>query len=541
MAKRNGRSDQHRHLVTSGNFGFVANGTPVFTLRKSGKKFYKDYNVAPGQLVMWSGDVNCITPPNAIAPANLTLAQLGDLNIGVGYSDKNDGVVTAIRLLTPGQLQGCTVDGLDTVAPQCATPWIKALYPECVSCDTTTVRVRVYDNQSSSFSDNPLKAYQEFVESYTPQCKSCDNCDKTVTCDEVVCGLVDALNGDTDLSINGTPYPHYIDGELERPYLAFKLHSTWKSYCIAPEVGDGCVNCNSIDALSTYVIDDTTYNFGTGVLNPADNLQTLVSQLERAVDIINTKFDETIGRHGGRAFLSKGKGDCCPLQLFVSTCDPTFEITDLTDCGSAIEQFPDFVTTGTCQQCGSTDTITTPTCGIGFFVKPDLEDCDCFEVPRPARFDSRWIEVDFISGSGNDNLPLYSKKATLLEGQIASGYGNQVKYLEYAQNIDAIGFEGFQYEIGNATAGWQGLPEKRSRARKSMTADCHKAYCGYQLEAHATAERGPTNTPVDIWLEGNIWVPQNDSTTKTAMNAFFAKIVSLKPVTCNTLVTAVCS
>lgn len=541
MAKRNGRSDVKRHLVTSGNFGFVANGTAIFTLRKVGKKFFKDWNVAPGQLVMWSGDINCTTPPNAIAPANLTLSQLRELNIGVGYSENNDGITTSIRLLTPGDLQGCSIDGLDTAAPQCATPWIKALYPECVSCDTTTVRVRVYDNQSNSFSDNPLKAYQEYVESYVPNCKSCDDCDKTVTCDEIVCGLVDALNGDTDLQINGSPYPHYIDADLPRPYEAFKLHPTWKSYCITPTVGDGCVNCNAIDALSTYVINGVTYNFGTGVLDPADNLQTLVNQLQRAVDIINTKFEDTIGKHGGRAFLSRGKGDCCPLQLFVSTCDATFEITHLVECADAIEQFPDFVTSGVCKQCGSTDTTTTPSCGIGFFVKPDLEDCDCFEVPRPSRFDSRWIEVDFISGSGNDNLPLHSKKATLLEGQIASGYGNQIKYLEYAENIGAIGFEGFQYEVGNATSGWQNLPEKRSRARKAMTADCHKAYCGYVIDSHATTQRGPTNAVTDIWLTGNIWVPQNDTTTKTAMNALIAKIVTLVPVTCTTLVGATCS
>lgn len=540
MAKRHGKSDTHRHLVTAGNFGFVANGTPVYTIQKVGKKFVKYWNVAPGQPVMWSGDINCTTPPVAIDPASLTLAQLSKINIGVGYSENNDGITTAIRLLTPGELQGCTIDGLDVSEPQCATPWLKALYPECVSCDTTTVRVRVYDNQSLSFSDNPLKAYQEYVESYIPNCKSCDSCPKTVTCDEIVCGLVDALNGDTDLSINDSPYPHYIDADLPRPYTAFKLHPTWKSYCIAPVVGDGCTQCNSIAALSNFTIDSVTYPFGPGVLDPSDNLQTLVAQLDRAVDIINAKFEETIGRHGGKAFISRGKGTCCPLQLFVSTCDPTFAIKGLVECPDAINQFPKFVTGGYCKQCGSTEETTTPNCGIGFFVKPDLEDCNCFDVPRPSRFDSRWIEVDFISGSGNDNVPLYSKKATLLEGQIASGYGNQVKYLEYASNIDAIGFEGFQYEIGNATSGWQGLPERRSRARKAMTADCDKSYCGYELDAHATTPRDLINHNLDIWLEGTIWVPKNDTVTKTAMNDLFAKIVKLVPTTCETLEGASC-
>jgi hypothetical protein len=535
------KSEIKRHLVTSGNFAFVATGTPLYKLVKTGEKFKKYYNVAPGQPVMW---VESSTPgniPDTIAPADLTLTDLANLKIGVGYSSLGNGMTDAIRLLSPLDVQGCTIDKLDATDAQCAVPWIKAVYPECVSCDTVSARVRVYDNQSISFSDHPLKAYQEFVGSYTPDCSSCNDCEKTATCDEVVCGLVDALNNDTDLRIQGDPYPHYYNTGLERPYTAFKIHNTWKSYCIAPEIGSGCTECNTIDALTSFTIDGEEYDFNlTDPASSGETLQTLVDQLEIAVDLINEKFTEVLGRHSGKAFLSRGEGKCCPVQLFVTTCDETFEIAGLNECESAVEQWPEFVTSGYCKQCGSTEDTTTPSCGIGVFVKPDVEPCNCWDLNQPKQFNSRWIEIDIISGTGNDNTPKYTKNATLLEGQVASNYGSQIQYLEYANNIDAIGFEGFQYEIGNEPSGWLGIPRKSSRLRKSITADCNKSYCTYYLRHKAQTEKGPLKTFINMFIDGYVHVPENDFTTKLDMNDLFAKFVELVPQECKVLTGASC-
>lgn len=529
-----------RQLVTAGNYGFVANGTALYKVVKKGEKFTKYYNVAPGQPVMWAGDAVGTTPPNTIAPANLLVTHLPNLKIGVGVSTKGNGITDAIRLLTPGDLEGCTIDQLDAFAPQCATPHIKAIYPECVSCDTITAKVKIYDNDSISFSENALKAYHEFTASYTPDCSSCADCpDRTVTCDEVVCGLVDALNNDTDFRINGDPYPHYYNTGVERPYKAFKIWNTWKSYCIAPEVGEGCTECNAIEALTTFTINNVNYNFD--LKNPADNTQTLVDQLEIAVDLINAKFEETIGKHGGFAFLSRGQGKCCPVQLFVTTCDEDFAIAGLTDCSDAIEQWPEFTKKGTCKQCGTTDETETPSCGIGIFTSPDIEDCDCFTLNQPRQFYDRWIMgFDIISGSGNDKTPKYSRQAELLVPQRASGFGSQIQYLEFSGNIDAIGEEGFDYDLGNDVEGWLDLPRVTSRLRNSITADCNKSYCSYKFRSRATAEFGPFKAPVNKLVESFIHVPQNDSTTKTAIEALFTKLVSIVPQSCSVLTSATC-
>jgi hypothetical protein len=529
-----------RHLVTKGNYNFVATGTALYTVIKKGDKFKKVYNVAPGQPVMWAADAVGTTPPTTIRPADLTVNHLPNLRIGVGISTEKNGITDAIRLLTPGNLEGCTIDQLDAFAPQCATPHIKAIYPECVPCNTITAKVKIYDNDSISFSDNALKAYHEFTASYTPDCSSCDDCPAaTTTCDEVVCGLVDALNNDTDFRINGESYPHYYNTGVERPYKAFKIWDTWKSYCISPEVGEGCTECNSIEALTTFTINDVTTPFN--LVNPADNTKTLIDQLELAVDIINQKFEETIGKHGGFAFLSRGQGNCCPLQLFVTTCDEGFEIDGLLECENAIEQWPEFTKKGTCKQCGTTDQTETPSCGIGIFTRPDIEDCDCFKLNQPRQFYDRWIlGFDIISGSGNDKTPRYSRQAELLVPQRASGFGSQIQYLEFANNIDAIGEEGFDYDIGNDIEGWLDLPRDSSRLRNAITADCEKSYCSYKFRSRAKTEFGFTKTPVNKLIESYIHVPENDNTTKTAVEALFDKLVDLVPTTCTVLTSAEC-
>lgn len=537
MALNHAPADQTRHLVTKGNLGFVANNTDLYKLVKEGNKFRKFYNVAPGQLVIWKDATTAGSVPKTIGVANITVNDLPDLRIGVGFSTKGNGISDSIRALTPTQLEGCKIDLLDAVGPQCAVPQIKALYPDCVSCDTISARVRVYDNQTLSFSDEPLKAYEEFVGSYTPDCSSCTDCPQTVTCDEVVCGLVDSLNNDTDFTIkdgsaDGIPYPHYYNTGVKRSFTAFKLWPTWKSYCISPTVGSGCTHCNSISALTTFTINGVATSFN--LTDPAAPLTTLVDQLETAVTLINAKFEETLGRHSGRAFLSRGNGRCCPLQLFVTTCDEDFAIAGLTACSDVIDQFPDFVTTGTCQQCGTTGTTTTPSCGLGIFVAPDYEGCDCFGFEQPKQFTSRWVDVDIISGSGNYNTPRWSKRAELLEPQIAQGFGSQIQFLEYYQQ-DAIGFEGFDYEIGNETAGWLNLPRHSSRIKNAITASCDTSYCSYLLRTRGTAEYGFTKSPLNLLIQGWLHVPQNDSTTKTAVEALYQKLIDLIPTTCKVL------
>jgi len=534
---RKPKADYTRHLSTDGNLGFVPTGTPLYRLVKTARDGYKKlYNVPPQGLVMWVGDADCADIPLTIEPADLTVQDLYEIHIGVGYDGDGDGVVETIRELSPGFIQGCTFDTLDAYGPKCAVPEIKAIYPECVSCDTITAVVQVYDNSTLSFSDNPLKAYEEIVASFTPDCGSCNGCPQEVTCDEVVCGLVDALNGEVEnkFGSDGEPYPHTSPNGWGRDLGVefFKLHTDgWKSYCISPEVGTECTECNAITALTTYTIDGVAYNFD--LLNPSNNTQTLVSQMDAAVELINQTFRDTLGRHSGRAILTRGEGKCCPFQIFVNTCDPTFEIAGLTECTDAINQFPDFVSSGVCKQCGTNEETTTPSCGIAAIAKQDTYPCNCWELNQPLQFYGRSIvRFDIISPSGAfDNR--WSKKATLLEGQQPSNFGSQIQFLEFSQRA---GGEGFDFEQGDSRSGWLGLPDKNSRLRKAIKADCNKSYCSFYWTFRAKEEYASFGSIAkNLFLEGFIHVPQNDDTTKTALVDLNKKILELVPTQCKVL------
>ena len=100
---------------------------------------------------------------------------------------------------------------------------------------------------------------------------------------------------------------------------------------------------------------------------------------------------------------------------------------------------------------------------------------------------------------------------------------------------------GFQYEVGNETAGWLNLPEKRSKIRKAITASCETSYCGYKIQTRGTTEYNAIRNATNMLIEGNIWVPQNDTTTKTAVEALFQKVIDLLPGECQVVRAITCA
>lgn len=528
-----------RNISTSGNYGFVPSGQALYEVVQVKRgRFEKRFNITPGRLVMWK-DTTDGTIPTTIVPADLTTAQdLSGLRLGVGYNiNKNAKMTTIIREIAPLGIDGCRIESLNAVAPACQRPHISAIYPDCVQCEALSARVRIYDNDTISYKGHPLKAFEERVATYVPDCATCDGCDKTITCDELVCGLVDALNDEAQhFFADGTVYPHTsVKGTgTDLPVEFFKLHPTFNAYCIAPEVGTGCTECNSFAALTTFTVGGNVINFN--LTDPADNTKTLVEQLQYAVDKINQAFrdDPNLGRHAGKAVLTRGEGKCCPAQIFVSTCDTTFTIAGLTPCADVIDQFPDFVTEAVCKQCGAADTTTTPNCGIGAIAKLDLEDCDCIDIKQPKQFWGRRVELEIVSPSGAHNTR-WSKSATLMEGTVPGNFGSQIQYLEYFANDyeDALGFG----DILDHRSGWSGLPDEQSRLKKNVRAKCDLSYCSYELVSEVVNNWGMTDfgTYDHYRVKAGIHVPENDGTTKTAVEDLLKKIQDLQPGGCKTV------
>jgi hypothetical protein len=518
-------------LVTKGDLGFVANGTALYSfLNEKDFRGKLIYNVAPGQPVAWV-DKKDGTIPLTVTPATLVVTDLPFLHIGVGYDGDNDGITEAIRQFGPDHAEACAITDFNAFGPQCGLSEIKAIYPSCLSCETLTMKVTVNDSFTRSFANAgwPNEA-ATFVGSYTPDCATCGDCEKTVSCDEYMCGLVDDLNGDRTYKVAGEYYPDYFNDTIKRPFRAVKLHENWFSYCLVP-ANSTCVNCNKIDDLTTFTVGtggtEEVVNF-VGVKNPADNTQTLISQLSYAAQQIENKIQAKYGKHGGWAVLSRGVGNCCGVQLHVVTCDPDFTIAGLSACENAIDPAGEFTVTGVCEQCDSTSTPDNRSCGIAIIADQDTLDCDCFLEFPPANL-LRNITIDVVS---TGNLAKYAKKKTLQEGKVASGFGAEVQLEEYRQ---VAGYSGYNYSNGNNPRGNLGLPSKDSRIRKAVTAKCDTSYCTYEFGGRFQREFGAADNPVNRIIKTKVYTPEGDSTTKTAIEALALKLATLGAGTCKLL------
>lgn len=517
-------------LVTDGNLGFVASGTALYTvIKKSDYRAVTIYNVPPKGLVAWV-DKKDGSIPLTVTPATVVAADLPFLHIGVGWDGDGDGITEGIRQFGPDHAEACAITDFNAVAPQCSMPEIKAIYPGCLACEALTVKVKVSDSATRSFAPWHLDD-AEFVASYTPDCALCGDCDKTVSCEEYICGLVDQLNGEETYKVGDSLYPDYMGDTIKRPFRAVKLHANWFSYCIVPS-GTACKDCFKIDDLTTFTTgagpgeETTTF---VGVKNPADSTQTLISQLEYAAQQIENRLQEKWGKHGGWAVLTRGIGNCCGVQLHVVTCDPDFAIAGLTPCEDAINPFTTFTTTGVCKQCDSTTVDDTRNCGLAVIALQDQIECDCFMKHVPA-FTGRSITLEVVSGGA---IAKYTKFATLQEGQIASGFGSEVQLEEYRQ---AAGYSGYAYSNGNnPRQDGLGLPGPDARIRKAVTAKCDKSYCLYEFGGRFQREFGVVNEAVNRPIKTKVYVPQNDSTTKTAIEALALKLATLGAGGCNLL------
>ena len=526
-----GKRYLERHIVTEGDLGFVAAAGDLYTQFVKNNRITTIYNVAPKQLIMWVPTLDG-SIPQTIAPADVDITNVNELRIGVGYDVDGIGISTDIRLIGPDRLEGCLLNQVAAYGPQCSVAEIQAIYPGCISCEEFTVQVTVDDNKTRSFSDI-FASKEKFTSTYIPDCATCDDCPVDITCDELMCGIVDQLNNDLDLRINGKLYPDWNGVGVERDYRAVKLHANWYSYCISPDTGEtGCKDCYRFDDLTTFDVDSVSKNF-VGVVDPKDATKTLVAQLEYAAMQIEAEIQADLGKHAGFAFVSKGMGDCCPVQLHVVTCDDTFTIAGLTPCAPGITQFPDFTENGVCQECGSSPTVTTPTCGLAVIAKQDQEDCDCYLNLESAYY-GRHITVDVL---GNSKTARYTKRATLQEGVLPANFGAEVQNKEYAQ---IAGGMGRTYSNTNTFQGKLGRPESQSKLRHAITADCKTSYCSYFFGAGATGATLVGQSPITRQIDNYIWVPENDTTTQTAVELLMTNIIAAMPTSCKVLTAVTC-
>lgn len=533
------------HVVTAGDFNIVPAGQRLFDCPtcKPGKGGKVYYNVAPGQLVAFTINPTTLQP---ITVDETNVASVtGDLYIGVGVDTDGDGAADNVRLLAGEKFEKCLIDEYKVSAPVAPQPQILAAYLDCTNpLETYTVQFKYSDNRTRSF--GLVRADQnEITVSASADEAPCPGCSTTVDPEKIVCKLVDSLNNKFNYRIGDEPsYPDKKEVRLPKDYRAVRLHDNWDVFCINPITPSAdCQGCEVTDSIVSATINGQVKTF-TGNLNPSNNAQTYLAQLENIAQQIECGFEEEYGPHAGFAFVAGNGGQtgCAPYQLHVVSCDNSFVLTGgsgpITAC-EAINPYPAFASEATCVDCGDpapADYV--PTTGLAVIIPQPkhLDQPNGDFVTKPMAFYGRFGELNFIKDAGSGS-PIV-KATELMAPVFPENFGSWIEWLEYSQFPRG---RGRAYREVNARQGWLGTPDSVSRARNAVSfANRNKSYCTYYLGHNMTRHPSLTKSPAFNRLNSYVHIPSDESNTIASFEALMTAILSVNP-SCTVIDSQACS
>lgn len=493
-----------RHIVVNGDLGLKTAAIPLYAL--VGGKI--QWNVSVGEPVAY------LTDKTGRIPVTTSTATIDDTNkhrvrFGVGHSTGFNGVVDSIRHAGSEEMGNCDIEAMSVASPTCGNAEVKDLYFDCVNCDDAyTVELGVRDNFTQSYAPK-MKDYANWYASYTPNCKNCNDCDGTTTCDEVVDGLMDNLlqpNGRT--LPNGKPYPDYVHPKDDFPFDVHKVYTRSLVYCLSFEApASECVSCNQLTAFDNVTIGGVAIDL-TGVVTPTDNTAIFRSQLEQVTAIINDAIaaDDAVN---GRAYITGvNYNTCCPLQLHINTDDATLAIVDNAlatlvpietnpfDVGQPGEGF---------------------TCGIRIIAAPLSGSCETL-ITKPLAMYGRKVSIRAIGDGFKD-----SREADIQKMEFPGQFGTLIQYQELTQDR---GGSGRGYSGGNQVGTWLGGPRADSKVRNAITAKCGADYCSYYVRSrvHFINQFDQQDSKI---MDSFVHVESDATTANAEIKAFLDKLASL--------------
>lgn len=474
-------ANYENHIVAYGNYPMAPGGQNLFDCpgcsKGNPKLFYNGY---PGQLVAYTieGTGNVPVTVGVADIPNIT----GDLYIGRFVDLDCDGVADDVQLIAGEHLTKCDVDSASVASPTCGLPSIKALSIDCVEChETYTVEVRLEDNVTRTWS--PLHVPAKCVASYTTECCTCDDCDPEANCNDIICGLVDSLNGELNLMIDkNTPYPDRKKARKERRYKAFRGHANWFTYCLVPEKSEcDCEGCTTIPAITGATVGGEAVEL-QGNLTP-DGAATYIPQVQNIAQQLNCAFEKNIGKHSGFAFVTAGVTKCCPLQLHVNTCDAGFVLEGAEVCENGFLPL-EFTNSGCCTQVDPEtgaciipeDKVENPSCWLAVVADPPKPDCKGCYLDKPWMWYGNKLDIQLLKDP-NDCSPEW-RSYDILESQSPRNFGAQIQWLEYKHAFPRG--KGRRHNVSNQRRGWLGDFESDARVNQ-VKAKCDSLYCSYSL------------------------------------------------------------
>lgn len=502
-------------VASSGNLAVKAAGGNVFTASANKKQMY---TVKTGEIVFYNPKTGATYDQTNIAGAE-------NVRLGVGVGKKGQ-LADNIRLITRDTLKFndtgcqnyCWSDNLTT--PVCSQPKILDLYFCSAKCgETVSITLEVDTPLLREYM--PADERQKYTFTATPDC-GCETCDGEVNMDNVICQLVDKING----NFRKARYDQFFGGNDERdliqPLKAAKLFvgaNTSRQYCLS--VGSTtCENCTEIGAITGATINGETVAFvGTTI----SDTKSSINQVEGIVEQLNN----ALAAIGGSAYIERGESDCCPIKLHVNTCDTGFELLGeddedvITPCASdnPFHAVP-VVNTG-CVNCDTESTTTTYNYGIRLFLDPiDLELDDLHGYPPTQFYPYLHQDIRLAGQKGFGCCPVV--EYVVQEQVLSEGLGYLYSEEELGQHNGGLG-RGYHYDtpVDNVRL----LPAK-NQAYTSMTIDPRINYNVYSILLKRTVDDNyPTGAAVRTYTDQyRLLIPQSDTTTKTSFDLVLAAL-----------------
>lgn len=500
-------------VATSGDFAVKAAGGNVYTGSANKKNLY---TVKTGEIVIYN-------PKTGLTYDNTTISGATHLNIGVGIGKKGQ-LADNIRLITRDTLKFnstgcqnyCWYDNL--VTPSCSQPKVLDLYFCSAKCgETVSITLEVDTPLLRSYM--PYDERQKYTFTATPDC-GCETCDGEVNMDDVVCQLVDKINGTFRRARFDQFFGGNNEGDLIQPFKAAKLFvgaATSKQYCLSVGSTD-CQNCTQIDAIDAVVVQEETINLvGTTI----SSSKSALNQIDSIVEQINDALKVV----GGSAYIERGEGACCPIKLHVNTCDASFALFgDGDEIAPCEEENPFQAVPNASQGCVNCDTVATTTTyshGLRIFLDPvDLNIDDLHGYPPDTFYKDLHQNVRLAGQKGFGCCP--AVEYVVQEQALSEGLGYLFVSREIGQHNGGLGRQ-YLYDTPRTTL--HGLPEKNT-AFTSTTIDANTNYNVYHMRLKRTGDDNQVSgAPVRTYTDDySLLIPQGDTTTKTSWDLALAAL-----------------
>lgn len=494
-------------LPTCNNYEVFPPNLPVYNCD------FPTINVLPGQFVIYDPQTNLSVGPG------ITVTDYDRLVMGVGVDNTGDGVADSIRKVFGDKLHGCYINAATAEPPSCGMPEIHDLLFKCTSCDTpyTIVITREDDTTQNGY---PIFRPAEYTYAVKTDCCGCDECDDSHDCSDLVCKLIDQINGTG--AAKGLKGIKSIfnkrKGDREKGFKAVRLYPNSIDFCLTPlHDACSCDKCLEVPAVTGMIANGVTTMFAQTV-NPLAPANSYVAQLQAVTAHINKAFDGN-----GSAVVTKGAGVCCPNQLQINTCFDDFQLLGadgipLTPCATT-NPFDPIAIESTCKNCDDVEQTKEFKCGIRIIADPVKIECGCYPDVNPKGYLGRQLSIR--PGEGFACGSTYVREVQTEKLPENTGYLWQ--WRDYASDN---GGSGRGHRPYNQAIGTLGLPSESSRANATKV-KCHESYCSYILEHRIpNTDTGVHGNVTQARGRSVILIPSGDTATITSFEEVFNSYVT---------------